>query len=51
MSEIQINPNFWDCECEKNYIHPKTQKECAICGAKSEDMPDSRQNEIDEQEK
>lgn len=18
------NPNYWDCECEENYIHPKS---------------------------
>ncbi len=40
------NPNYWDCKCDEDYIHPKSKKDCKICKAKSEDMPDSRQDEI-----
>ena len=41
-----LNPNFWDCECESNYIHAKTQKSCKFCGAIRDEQPDSRQAEI-----
>lgn len=48
MSEPLTTPFFWDCECkgEKNYIHPKSQKTCKVCGWTREDMPDSRIAEI-----
>jgi hypothetical protein len=32
---------YWDCECEQGYIHPKTETKCAACGALQEDQPDS----------
>ena len=37
---------FWDCECETNYIHPKSEEECKVCGAYSEEQPDSRMDEV-----
>ncbi len=40
------NPNFWDCECEKNHIHPKSLKICPICKSDQEEMPDSIRTEI-----
>ena len=43
-----LNPNFWDCECDEHYIHPGKYKKCPKCGARRDEMPDSRQNEIDE---
>lgn len=47
---IITNNNFWDCDCEENYIHPVSQKQCEICGALEEDQPPARQNEIDAEE-
>lgn len=44
--EIKTTENYWDCECEKDFIHPKSQKECSICGAITEEQPDSRVNEV-----
>ncbi len=46
--EIQTNPNYWDCECEADYIHPKGSVTCSKCGALEDEQPDSRQNEIDQ---
>jgi hypothetical protein len=46
-NKIITNPNFWDCECGRNYIHSKSKLKCEICGADQEDMPDSIQDEID----
>lgn len=37
---------FWDCECDEKYIHSKTQIECPVCGARADEMPDSRRDEI-----
>jgi hypothetical protein len=39
-------PEYWDCECEENYIHPKSQKKCHICNTFSKDQPDSRISEV-----
>jgi len=47
-----LNPNFWDCECEDDYIREKTREpSCPRCGCTHEECPDSRQNEIDEMKK
>lgn len=45
---IETNENYWDCECETNYIHSKSNVSCQICGCNAEEMPDSRQNEINQ---
>lgn len=44
---FETSLHFWDCDCEKNYIHNKKEKlDCDKCGSREEDMPDSRINEI-----
>ena len=40
------NPDFWDCECLNNFIHPKTHKGCPKCKTEQDEQPDSRQLEI-----
>ena len=37
---------FWDCECERDYIHPKAQTPCLVCGAERDSQPDSRVSEV-----
>ncbi len=44
--DIQTTEKYWDCECEHNFIHSKTQTMCHICGAVADDQPDSRINEV-----
>jgi hypothetical protein len=46
MSETTVS--FWDCECDENYIRPKTQASCKECGRRRDDenSPDSRIDEI-----
>lgn len=44
--DVKTTEKYWDCECEKNFIHPKTQSRCDICGALEEEQPDSRINEV-----
>jgi hypothetical protein len=46
IGELVIDMRFWDCECEKQYIHSKNTPSCLRCGAKHEDQPDARANEI-----
>jgi len=43
---IKLSKNFWDCECDENFIHPKNQNTCPECGAVQEDQPDSRVDEV-----
>jgi hypothetical protein len=40
------NDNFWDCECEEDYIHPKSETSCNICGAEADESPDSISTEV-----
>ena len=45
---IETNENYWDCECEEDYIHEKAKKKyCVKCNSLSFNQPDSRQNEVD----
>jgi len=46
VSVVITNENFWDCECEHNFIHPKSEASCNKCGAVREEQPDSRENEL-----
>lgn len=41
-----LTTQFWDCECESDYIHPKNQLKCRKCDVLAEDQPDSHINEI-----
>jgi hypothetical protein len=48
---VETNPNYWDCECETNFIHAKAQTlACSLCGMTEDESPDSRVNEIKENE-
>ena len=49
MADIITNDSFWDCECDDDFIHPKSQPKCDKCGTKSEDQPDSRLDEVYEE--
>lgn len=44
----ELNPAFWDCKCETNYIHLKDKNNncCDRCHAHMDDQPDSHQREI-----
>jgi hypothetical protein len=48
-NNVETNPDYWDCECEGNYIHRKTDvQECVICETSQDDQPDSMVAEVDE---
>jgi hypothetical protein len=44
-----LNPNYWDCECEgspSRYVRPSDQDECRHCGAMKDESPDSHAAEV-----
>ena len=43
-----LTMDYWDCECEQNYIHPKTEAGCSVCGMNEleDGMPDSHVLEV-----
>lgn len=44
---IKTDPNYWDCECEDNFIHLKANNlSCSVCGMIEDECSDSRPNEI-----
>ena len=44
---VPVNPDYWDCECEHNFVHKRSElAECVECGALEDDQPDSRVNEV-----
>jgi ABC-type microcin C transport system duplicated ATPase subunit YejF len=45
-NKIKLTSEYWDCECEESYIHPRIQKVCVFCGVYASDQPDSRVDEV-----
>ena len=46
---FKTTSEYWDCQCSDKFIHPTSTQSCLVCGAKKEDQPDSRVNEICEE--
>jgi hypothetical protein len=46
VGDIILNLDYWDCECEHNYIHHIIQQKCDICGSDQEECPSSIENEV-----
>lgn len=46
ISLVTTTTAYWDCECEIDYIHPKTEESCARCGAVADEQPDSLISEV-----
>jgi len=46
MTRLQLNKNYWNCECEVDYIRSKDITKCPICCAIQEFQPDSREEEV-----
>ena len=38
--------DFWDCECDNDYIHRKNDESCPVCTCSREEMPDSMLVEV-----
>ena len=43
---VLTTPEYWDCECDKDYIHPAHELFCQMCGAFKDDQPDARVDEV-----
>ena len=43
---VITNNEYWDCECETRFIHPKHHEACNECFARRNDQPDSREDEL-----
>ena len=44
---IKTHDEYWDCECDDNYIHAKSDnKYCATCDTHEDEQPDSRIDEV-----
>lgn len=46
IKENILIPEYWDCECEKDYIHPISERICVKCTRWNDNQPDSRLNEV-----
>ena len=46
-SKPLFDPDYWECNCVKNYIHRKPRNYCPVCGSIQIDCPDSRADEVD----
>ena len=46
VGNIQLTPEYWDCECSENYIHKKAKAKCVVCGSVPDEQPDSRVEEV-----
>jgi hypothetical protein len=51
--DFYTDGRFWDCECEKYFIHARNLniygepvRKCDLCGVHQDDGPDSRVKEI-----
>lgn len=44
--EIITHPMFWECECEKDFIHHKTEKRCISCKANADEQSDARIEDV-----
>jgi len=43
--EIVTTPHFWECNCEKDFLHvssSETNRYCELCGTCEEEGPDAR---------
>lgn len=43
---VQTTPDYWDCDCAAEYIHPVASPQCGVCGALREEQPEARLDEL-----
>ena len=44
--KFYTTPLFWDCECERDYIHACLEEACPVCKATQEESPNARVDEV-----
>lgn len=47
IGDLTINLEYWDCECESDFIHSISENICSVCNSEKENNPNSRENEIE----
>jgi len=45
-SGLTLNLEYWDCECDTNFIHSVRKKACEICKSIIYLQPNSRESEV-----
>jgi hypothetical protein len=45
-ADMVLDSDYWDCECENDFIHDSTTDKCSICNVDREDQPLSRLGEV-----
>ena len=46
IGDIVLTDEYWDCNCEEDYIKPASMKHCEKCGADWDEGPSSRLDEV-----
>lgn len=46
LNDIHLNWEYWDCECDEDYIRSIAEDACARCGALQVEWPSSREDEV-----
>lgn len=46
IGDLELTDEYWDCECEKDFIHSRVDDFCIFCKVEREDQPDSRVSEV-----
>lgn len=49
--DLVLNLDYWDCECEHDYIYALDKTVCERCGQTQESGPSSHENEVRERVK
>jgi len=44
--ESEYTDQYWDCECEDNFIHPSSKRVCFNCNTAAVTQPPSRVSEV-----
>lgn len=45
MTSLTI-PTHWECACDENWVHPKSEPTCPRCGFNADESPDARPEDI-----
>lgn len=44
---IELNPYFWECNCDRNFIHSRAHElYCNYCGASAKNSPDAFETNV-----
>ena len=46
IGSLKLTDEYWDCECKRDFIHPRSDDFCMVCKAERADQPDSHVTEV-----